>query len=78
MAAIGPIYCGAVLFVTGINLASFDDPVFAVIWTAWATLWLLFFLLMALGRESRRGRTRPRTRRRLTLALAQGFGTVGP
>lgn len=27
-----------------------DDPVFGVIWLLWAVLWLLFFLLLALGR----------------------------
>lgn len=29
-----------------------DSPVFGVIWYIWAVLWLLFFLLLALGRES--------------------------
>jgi hypothetical protein len=38
MAAIGLIY------VVG-------DPVFATIWTAWAGLWLLFFLLLGVGLE---------------------------
>ncbi|TDK23494.1 transporter [Arthrobacter crusticola] len=28
------------------------DPVFGVIWLTWAVLWFLFFLLLALGRES--------------------------
>ncbi len=28
------------------------DPVFGVIWWAWAVLWLLFFLLLGLGKES--------------------------
>ncbi|WP_104179796.1 AmiS/UreI family transporter [Arthrobacter sp. B0490] len=28
------------------------DPVFGVIWWTWAVLWLLFFLLLGLGRES--------------------------
>jgi hypothetical protein len=42
----------AALVYAGINAVTFDDPVFAVIWTAWAALWLLFFLLMALGIES--------------------------
>jgi hypothetical protein len=28
-----------------------DDPAFGVIWLVWAVLWLLFFLILALGRE---------------------------
>ncbi|MDQ0736552.1 AmiS/UreI family transporter [Arthrobacter agilis] len=28
------------------------DPVFGVIWWTWAVLWLLFFLLLGLGKES--------------------------
>ncbi|WP_312180928.1 AmiS/UreI family transporter [Arthrobacter sp.] len=28
------------------------DPVFGVIWYLWAVLWLLFFLVLALGRET--------------------------
>ncbi|MBD7995826.1 transporter [Arthrobacter sp. Sa2CUA1] len=28
-----------------------SDPVFGVIWYLWAVLWLLFFLVLALGRE---------------------------
>ncbi len=35
----------------GVNFTSGHDPVFGVIWLAWAGLWLEFFLLMALGRE---------------------------
>jgi hypothetical protein len=35
-----------------VNFTSFHDPVFGVIWLAWAALWLEFFGLMALGRES--------------------------
>ncbi|WP_109526201.1 AmiS/UreI family transporter [Nocardia aurea] len=27
------------------------DPVFAVLWLSWALLWLLFFLILALGME---------------------------
>jgi len=34
-----------------VNLTVFDDPVFAVIWLAWAVLWAQFFGLMALGKE---------------------------
>jgi hypothetical protein len=38
---------------TVIGLAQFgsvDDPVFGVIWLLWAALWLMFFLLLGLGR----------------------------
>lgn len=28
-----------------------DDPAFGVIWLVWAVLWLLFFLILALGME---------------------------
>ena len=28
-----------------------DDPVFGMIWFAWAVLWFLFFLVLGLGRE---------------------------
>jgi hypothetical protein len=31
---------------------SLGDAVFGVIWLIWAVLWLLFFLLLALGKES--------------------------
>ena len=36
------------LYEAAISLAT--DPVFAVIWLCWATMWALFFLLMALGK----------------------------
>lgn len=29
-----------------------DDPVLAVLWTGWAALWALFFVLLALGRSA--------------------------
>lgn len=32
-----------------VNLTVIGDPVFAAIWTAWAALWLLFFLLLGAG-----------------------------
>jgi hypothetical protein len=35
-----------------VNFTSGHDPVFGVIWLAWAALWLEFFLLMALGLAS--------------------------
>jgi putative amide transporter protein len=34
-----------------VNLAVIGDPVFATVWTAWAGLWLLFFLLLGAGLE---------------------------
>jgi hypothetical protein len=37
------------LYEAFISLAT--DPVFAVIWLCWATMWALFFLLMALGKS---------------------------
>jgi putative amide transporter protein len=36
------------LYEAAVTLAT--DPVFAVIWLCWATMWALFFLLMALGK----------------------------
>lgn len=47
-------YC---LFVTTVavptSFVTFDDggPWFGVFWLVWATLWFLFFLLLALGKE---------------------------
>jgi hypothetical protein len=47
----GFVASAAVVY-AGVNFTSANDPVFGVIWLAWAALWLEFFLLMALGRES--------------------------
>ena len=35
-----------------VNLTVVGDPVFAAIWTAWAALWLLFFLLLGAGLDT--------------------------
>ena len=35
-----------------LNLTWAADPVFGVIWLAWSVLWFLFFLVLALERES--------------------------
>jgi signal transduction histidine kinase len=48
------------LFVAGIAAlhavqAAGTDPVLAVVWAAWASMWLLFFALLALGRTRVRG-----------------------
>lgn len=34
-----------------------NDPVFGVIWLSWAVLWLLFFLVLGLGRQELTGFT---------------------
>jgi hypothetical protein len=47
----GFVAAAAVVY-AGIDFTSGHDPVFGVIWLAWAALWLEFFGLMALGRES--------------------------
>lgn len=44
----GFVAAAAVVY-AGVNFTSGNDPVFGVIWLAWAALWLEFFLLMALG-----------------------------
>jgi hypothetical protein len=36
----------------GLQFTLVGDPVFGVIWWTWAVLWLLFFLLLGLGKES--------------------------
>ncbi len=47
-------FCGfvalAALVYAGLNAGRLGDPGFAVIWVAWAVLWGLFFLVLALGR----------------------------
>lgn len=41
---------GAVVY-AGLSFTVVDDPVFGVIWLAWAVLWLLFFLVLGLHRD---------------------------
>lgn len=41
---------GCAVVYAGLSLWHFDDPVFCVIWLAWALLWSLFFLVLAQGR----------------------------
>lgn len=45
--AVCAVVIGAFQFMEPIN-----DPLFGVIWFTWALLWLLFFVLLALGRTS--------------------------
>ncbi|WP_336658675.1 AmiS/UreI family transporter [Leucobacter sp. USHLN153] len=47
------------LFVAGcavvygiLQFTNYDDPVFGMIWFSWAVLWFMFFLVLALGKES--------------------------
>ncbi|WP_406636139.1 AmiS/UreI family transporter [Amycolatopsis sp. WGS_07] len=42
---------GAAIVYAGLAFWRQDDPVFGVIWLAWALLWGLFFLVLGLGRE---------------------------
>lgn len=42
------VACSAVVF-AGISFWHSGDPVFGVIWLAWALLWTLFFLVLGLG-----------------------------
>lgn len=39
------------LVYSGLNFGRFNDNAFGVIWLYWAFLWLLFFLVLGLGRE---------------------------
>jgi putative amide transporter protein len=39
------------LVYSGLNFVRFGDPGFGVIWLCWAFLWLLFFLVLGLGRD---------------------------
>lgn len=39
------------VYIGMINFLRLDDPVFGSIWMIWAVLWLLFFLLLGLGRS---------------------------
>ncbi|WP_158880490.1 AmiS/UreI family transporter [Amycolatopsis anabasis] len=41
----------AAVVYAGLSFWRQDDPVFGVIWLAWALLWTLFFLVLGLGRE---------------------------
>ncbi|BAD55602.1 AmiS/UreI family transporter [Nocardia farcinica] len=41
----------AALVYAAVAFTRTDDPVSGVIWLAWAVLWSLFFLVLALGRE---------------------------
>jgi hypothetical protein len=40
------------LVYSGLNFTRFGDPGFGVIWLYWAFLWLLFFLVLGLKRDS--------------------------
>lgn len=42
---------GCALVIGTLQFSLTADPVFGVIWYLWAVLWLLFFLLLGLGRE---------------------------
>ena len=44
------VFLSALVF-SGINFTRLADPGFGVIWLYWAFLWLLFFILLGLGRE---------------------------
>lgn len=57
------IFVAACALVVGVlQFTLVGDPVFGVIWLIWAVLWFLFFLLLALGKDS--------------LTLATGWFTV--
>lgn len=45
------VFLSALVY-SGLNFTRFGDPAFGVIWLYWAFLWLLFFLLLGLKRES--------------------------
>ena len=45
---------GAAIIYAGLSFWRSADPLFGVIWLAWAFLWALFFLLLAQGREELR------------------------
>jgi putative amide transporter protein len=47
------LFVAVVAVVMGLlNFTRIGDPVFGAIWIIWAVLWFLFFLLLALGRDS--------------------------
>ena len=43
---------GCATVIGAVQFTSLSDPVFGAIWLIWAVLWFLFFLILALGRES--------------------------
>jgi hypothetical protein len=45
------VFLSALVY-AGLNFTRLDDPGFGVIWLHWAFLWLLFFLVLGLKRES--------------------------
>lgn len=47
------LFVAIVAVVMGIvQFTQTNDPVFGIIWFVWAILWILFFLLLALGKDS--------------------------
>lgn len=47
------VFVAACAVVVGlVQFLLLNDPVFGVIWLLWAVLWLLFFLVLGLGKES--------------------------
>lgn len=42
---------GAAVVYSILSFTTVDDPVFGVIWLAWAGLWTLFFLVLGAGRD---------------------------
>lgn len=52
------LFVAACAVVYGIlQFTVFADPVFGMIWFSWAVLWFLFFLVLALGKDSLTRRT---------------------
>ncbi len=45
------VACAALVY-SFLSFTVSNDPVFGVIWLAWAALWTLFFLVLGLGREN--------------------------
>ena len=45
------VACAALVY-SFLSFTVSNDPVFGVIWLAWAALWTLFFLVIGLGREN--------------------------
>jgi hypothetical protein len=45
------VFLSALVY-SGLNFVHFGDPGFGVIWLYWAFLWLLFFLVLGLKRDS--------------------------
>jgi putative amide transporter protein len=47
------LFVAVVAIVIGVlSFTLISDPLFGVIWITWAVLWFMFFLLMALGKDS--------------------------